>query len=1078
MKKVYFRGLLWAVVAVLCLLVLPGKAEAAPIASGQCGENVYWTLEENYTLILSGEGPTYHYMIDTYILEKPWKQWQRDIVSVIVEPGVTELGMAIFCDHKSLTHIQLPPTLEAIGYDAFYVTPNLEQVRISDLKAWCGIQFGGKDTNPLAMNDEVLLFVNDQPVIDMVIPEGTERISSIAFANYAALKSVTVAGSVKEIGSSAFANCGNLALVKLEEGVEQLKMSAFASCRKLSTLHFPSTVTLVEEKVFDYCDKLENNYLTDVGAWVSIPNDKFLSEPIGHQLQGVRRFYLDGKLLTDVVIPEGVTAIRHTAFRGAEDITAIHYPSTITDLGNHSLDRCVNLQEIYLEDVGAYLNAAWHEYNTNPMEVSQLPKKVYLKGKPLTELVIPGSVSVIRHWAFYNCPDITSVKMENGVQEIGRHAFEGCVNLKSITYPDTITWVGEDSLLNCEQLTEVHFGDIKGWLNCEIENYYGNPVMANALEKNYYLKGKLITDLKVPEGTTQIPYFAFYNYTKLKTITLPESVSHIGRSAFEGCTGLEKIAIPGKVETVPEKVFQGCTSLTEAVVSEGVKELDDAVFWGCSALKKVTLPSTLEKAGFGCFYDCQALDEIYAADIASWLKIDFTSPVLDVNFLEKKLHIGGKLLTKAVIPEGIETIPAFAFHDCKSLTSVKLPKSITDIGESAFQGCDGLTEIQLPEGLTTIGKNAFSGVYHLSEVKLPSSLTTLGERAFYCIWDLTAIDIPGSVTVIGHSAFAHCGKLANITLHKGLQVIEPHAFNGCAAESITIPEGVTTLRWGAFVAAQKLKCVVLPASLTTIEKGVFEHSEDLWHVLYTGTEAQWKAMSVAENNDYLLSATRHYGAKGDEVSSVKGKLCSLCGTTCDHNWGRGTITREPTCTADGQRTFTCDRCGEKRTEAEPKTGHSGGLAATTESPQICVNCGIVLQEALPKPATTVPPVTAAPTTIPPTTAAPTTVPPTTAASTTEQPTTEPATTVMPTTTAPADPVETTTEPEETTAAPMPTTVPTTIPETTVSVPTEPQPGNGGVWIVVVVILLAAAAAAAVVIVKRHPELLDQLRRHE
>lgn len=1056
MKKPYFRALICAAMMFVCLFMLPGEACAAEMAGGQCGENVFWSLDEGGTLTISGQGDMYEYVagsgVVSVLLPTPWKQWEGQIHTIVIESGVTGIGSGAIYKLPSLAAVYIADTVEYCGSLNFGGCGSLTQIHITDLSTWCLINFEESYSNPFYGKDQLYLYLNGEPVVDLVIPDDVPYVGMYAFAHYHALRSVAVGKGLEDIAPGAFAGCKNLQEVRLGKDTRRIWESAFSQCDALRVIHLPASLEEVGEKAFLDCNALQDIHLEDVAAWVSIPDENILSEPISNSRDGVRRFYLDGKLITDLVIPEGVTVIREHAFRGAEDITAIHYPSTITDLGEYSLERCVNLQDIYLADMAAYLNAACQDYGTNPMEINELPKNLYLKGKLVKELVIPGSVTSIRHGAFINCTGITSVKLESGVQKIGRSAFAGCTGLKSITYPDTLAWVGDDALLGCTALTDIHITDIRSWLNCERENYNGNPMMANELEKSFYLNGKLITDLVVPEGVTQIPFFTFYKYTKLKSITLPKTVTAIGRSAFEGCTGLTKITIPGGVEVVPEKVFQDCTGLTEAVVGEGVRELEMCVFWNCPNLKKVTLPSTLEKAGFGCFYDCDALDEIYAADLASWLNIQFESHILDVNFLEKKLHIGGKLLTEAVIPEEIEEIPDFAFHDCKSLTSVKLPKSLKTIGESSFEGCNGITQIQLPEGLTAIGKKAFSGVYHLSEVKLPSTLTTLGERAFYNIWDLTSIDIPGSVAVIGNSAFAHCNKLAKITLHEGLQVIESHAFNGCIAKGVVIPEGVTTLEWGAFVAAQKLEWVVLPASLTTIGKGTFEHSDDLWHVLYTGTENQWKAMSVAEKNDCLFNAIRHYDAKGDEVT---GKLCSLCGNTCDHKWGSGVITKEPTCTVDGERTFTCSGCGEKRTEVAGKTGHIGGPAATTESPQVCVICGVVLQAALPKPVTTVPPVTAAPATVPATTAEPTTEPETTA-----EPTTEPETTAAPTTTQP-----------ETTAEP------TTVPETTISAPTAAQPGNGGVWIVVGVILLVGAiAAAAVVIMKRHPELLDKLRR--
>ena len=42
---------------------------------------------------------------------------------------------------------------------------------------------------------------------------------------------------------------------------------------------------------------------------------------------------------------------------------------------------------------------------------------------------------------------------------------------------------------------------------------------------------------------------------------------------------------------------------------------------------------------------------------------------------------------------------------------------------------------------------------------------------------------------------------------------------------------------------------------------------------------------------------------------------------CPHEWGDGEVTTQPTCTAEGVRTYTCTICGETKTESIPMTGH-------------------------------------------------------------------------------------------------------------------------------------------------------------
>ena len=80
---------------------------------------------------------------------------------------------------------------------------------------------------------------------------------------------------------------------------------------------------------------------------------------------------------------------------------------------------------------------------------------------------------------------------------------------------------------------------------------------------------------------------------------------------------------------------------------------------------------------------------------------------------------------------------------------------------------------------------------------------------------------------------------------------------------------------------------------------------------------------------------------------------------CCHSWDSGKITKAPTCTENGVRTYTCTSCGEEKTEAVKATGHTvvrtAAVAATTEKTGLtegiyCSVCGTVFkkQEVIPK----------------------------------------------------------------------------------------------------------------------------------
>ena len=162
------------------------------------------------------------------------------------------------------------------------------------------------------------------------------------------------------------------------------------------------------------------------------------------------------------------------------------------------------------------------------------------------------------------------------------------------------------------------------------------------------------------------------------------------------------------------------------------------------------------------------------------------------------------------IPDSVTSIGNSAFSGCTSLASITIPDSVTSIGWSAFESCSGITSITISDGVTSIGDSAFSG----------------------CT-SLTSITIPDSVTSIGLSAFFGCSGITSITISDGVTSISDFAFKSCSGiTSITIPDSVTSIGEYAFC-----RCT----SLKTIN--------------FSGTKAQWNAISKGDGWDSITPPT-------------------------------------------------------------------------------------------------------------------------------------------------------------------------------------------------------------------------------
>ncbi len=106
----------------------------------------------------------------------------------------------------------------------------------------------------------------------------------------------------------------------------------------------------------------------------------------------------------------------------------------------------------------------------------------------------------------------------------------------------------------------------------------------------------------------------------------------------------------------------------------------------------------------------------------------------------------------------------YDFAYCDKLTTIILPESITEIGSYTFYYCTSLSSVNIPDGVTAISGNAFSHCTSLKSITLPSNLTTIGTFAFGYT-GLTSITIPESVELIDYGAFCRSYDLSRVTVN-------------------------------------------------------------------------------------------------------------------------------------------------------------------------------------------------------------------------------------------------------------------------------------------------------------------------
>ena len=643
------------------------------------------------------------------------------IEKVVMQDNIKVIGEEAFKGCVSLADVVMSPSVFTINSNTFNGCTKLYSIDISSIKFLKHSAFAGSSIKKLTIkgNTELEGGIFEGSMIEEVVFEsGITSVPSSTFRNTARLKSVTLPEGITTIGNSAFSGSA-IESITLPSTLKTLSGSVFSNCVSLKSIDFSgASVKVSYSKNFAGCTLLASlKNLGNISGIVlsDIEGSGLVKEQNGLLIAFNTVYaYNHDTVPTDLVIPEGVSAIESNVFENCKVIFSITFPSTLKSIGDAAFKGFESEVEFVL-----------------PEGLTAIGNDVFADSDA-TYIYLPDSLTYMTSGMLRGCYSLETISIGTHITKVSEvYASSTMVIFRGTSkeYNDMIGVIGQDifttNTISCKDKDIIKV--VKEWKHSGGAEYvlysdglltvtgegeipYVNPdiviksrakklVISEGITKfaeSFYSNGAFegfssLTEVEIPSTLIYIGNtFArtpWYEAVKQKetviisgdllvfasglegTYTVPNGIVTIGDGAFQCSPNLKKIVFGSSVKTIGRKACYECTSLEEAVIPEGVEFIGQDAFARCHALKELTIPSTVKSIDH-IVSSCGGLKKITIVGGDQYV-------------------IGGiasycSALECVIIGNGVTELPINTLYDCATLKYVVIPESVTSVNHSAF----------------------------------------------------------------------------------------------------------------------------------------------------------------------------------------------------------------------------------------------------------------------------------------------------------------------------------------------------------------------------------------------------------